>query len=160
MIVGFRGVRPRQRPQTGSGSSPPLHPTTQLSSCHGEKEKMPIHRLMSVINNLEKVAHIVLLGDDIERLDHEKIMTWDEFINKGSSIGDSVGLDLMSTINADDTSSLIYTSGTTGNPKGVELTNKNFKVEKKLHFKILSHCSTCTRRKITRKHTNIIKDCH
>ena len=32
---------------------------------NGEKEKMPIHRLMSVVNNLEKVNHIVLLGDDI-----------------------------------------------------------------------------------------------
>ena len=96
---------------------------------NGEKEKMPIHRLMSVINNLEKVAHIVLLGDDIEHLDHQKIMTWDEFIDKGNSIEDSTVLDLMNTINADDTSSLIYTSGTTGNPKGVELTNKNFKIE-------------------------------
>ena len=96
---------------------------------NGEKEKMPIHRLMSVVNSLEKVAHIVLLGDDIERLDHEKIMTWDEFINKGNSVDDSTVLDLMNTLNADDTSSLIYTSGTTGNPKGVELTNNNFKVE-------------------------------
>ena len=96
---------------------------------NGEKEKMPIHRLMSVVNNLEKVEHIVLLGDDIEHLDHQKIMTWDEFIDKGNSIEDSTVLDLMNTINADDTSSLIYTSGTTGNPKGVELTNKNFKVE-------------------------------
>ncbi len=96
---------------------------------NGEKEKMPIHRLISVVNSLEKVAHIVLLGDDIEHLDHEKIMTWDEFINKGNSVDDSTVLDLMNTLNADDTSSLIYTSGTTGNPKGVELTNNNFKVE-------------------------------
>ena len=96
---------------------------------NGEKEKMPIHRLMSVINNLEKVDHIVLLGDDIESLDHEKIMTWDAFINKGKSIDDKSVVELMERNNPDDTSSLIYTSGTTGNPKGVELTNKNFKVE-------------------------------
>ena len=96
---------------------------------NGEKEKMPIHRLMTVVDNLEKVDLIVLLGGDIDHVDHEKVITWDEFINKGNSIDDSAVLDLMSTINADDTSSLIYTSGTTGNPKGVELTNKNFKVE-------------------------------
>tara|TARA_Y100001970_G_scaffold57244_1_gene72538 strand:+ start:2133 stop:3911 length:1779 start_codon:yes stop_codon:yes gene_type:complete len=96
---------------------------------NGEKEKMPIHRLMSVINNLEKVNHIVMLGNDIDRVDHEKIISWDEFIEKGKREDDSIVLDLMSTINANDTSSLIYTSGTTGNPKGVELTNKNFKVE-------------------------------
>ena len=35
----------------------------------------------------------------------------------------------MKTTEASDTSTLIYTSGTTGNPKGVELTNKNFEVE-------------------------------
>ena len=96
---------------------------------NGEKEKMPIHRLMSVIDNLEKIAHVVLLGDDVEIIDHEKIMTWDEFIDKGKSIDESTVLGLMKKINADDTSSLIYTSGTTGNPKGVELTNQNFKVE-------------------------------
>ena len=96
---------------------------------NGEKEKMPIHRLMTVMDNLEKVDHIVLLGDDVQRVDHEKIITWDEFINKGKTVDDSTVSDLTNTINADDTSSLIYTSGTTGNPKGVELTNKNFKIE-------------------------------
>jgi len=96
---------------------------------NGEKEKMPIHRLMTVMDNLEKVDHIVLLGDDIDHVDDEKVMTWDKFINKGNSIDDSTVLNLMNTISPDDTSSLIYTSGTTGNPKGVELTNKNFKVE-------------------------------
>ena len=96
---------------------------------NGEKEKMPIHRLMTVINNLEKVDNIVLLGDDIAQVDHDKIITWDKFINKGNSIDDETVLSLLDKISADDTSSLIYTSGTTGNPKGVELTNKNFKVE-------------------------------
>ena len=94
-----------------------------------EKDKMPIHRLMSVIDNLEKVDYIVLLGDDIERLDHDKIITWDNFMKKGNSIDDGTVLNLMNSISAEDTSSLIYTSGTTGNPKGVELTNQNFKVE-------------------------------
>ena len=94
-----------------------------------EKEKMPIHRLMSVIDNLDQIETIVLMGDDIERLDHDKIITWDEFINKGKSINENSILDLMKTIDPNDTSSLIYTSGTTGNPKGVELTNKNFEVE-------------------------------
>ena len=96
---------------------------------NGEKEKMPIHRLMTVINNLEKVDNIVLLGDDIAQVDHDKIITWDKFINKGNSIDDETVLSLLDKISADDTSSLIYTSGTTGNPKGVELTNQNFKVE-------------------------------
>jgi long-chain acyl-CoA synthetase len=94
-----------------------------------EKEKMPIHRLISVIDNLDQIETIVLMGEDIERLDHDKIITWDEFINKGKSINENSILDLMKTIEANDTSTLIYTSGTTGKPKGVELTNKNFEVE-------------------------------
>jgi len=96
---------------------------------NGEKEKMPIHRLISVIDDLEQVAHIVLMGDDIEHINHEKIVTWNNFIDKGESIDDNNIFELMNTIKPDDTSSLIYTSGTTGNPKGVELTNRNFEVE-------------------------------
>ena len=38
-------------------------------------------------------------------------------------------IDRMNTIEGNNASSLIYTSGTTGNPKGVELTHNNFKVE-------------------------------
>ena len=94
-----------------------------------EKEKMPIHRLMSVINNLNKVNIIVLMGDDIDNVEHDKVITWDEFLSKGKDIKEQSILDLLSKISANNTTSLIYTSGTTGNPKGVELTHKNFEVE-------------------------------
>ena len=94
-----------------------------------EKEKMPIHRLMSVINNLNKVNIIVLMGDDIDNVEHDKVITWDEFISKGKDIKEQSILDLLSKVSANNTTSLIYTSGTTGNPKGVELTHKNFEVE-------------------------------
>ncbi len=90
---------------------------------------MPIHRLISVIENLDQVVQIVLMGDDIERINHDKIVSWNEFIDQGASIDENTIFDLMKTIKPVDTSSLIYTSGTTGNPKGVELTNRNFEVE-------------------------------
>ncbi|HJL75324.1 MAG TPA: AMP-dependent synthetase/ligase [Candidatus Marinimicrobia bacterium] len=96
---------------------------------NGDKEKMPIHRLISVIENLDQVVQIVLMGDDIERINHDKIVSWNEFIDQGASIDENTIFDLMKTIKPVDTSSLIYTSGTTGNPKGVELTNRNFEVE-------------------------------
>ena len=47
-------------------------------------------------------------------------------ILKGSDVSDSQVLDICKEIDLNDTSSLIYTSGTTGNPKGVELTYKNW----------------------------------
>ena len=51
-----------------------------------EKEKMPIHRLMSVIDNLNQVNMIVLMGDDIDTVEHDKVITWDQFINKGKDV--------------------------------------------------------------------------
>ena len=91
-----------------------------------EKEKMPIHRLMSVIDKLDAVKTVVLMGPDVDRVEHKKIISWSEFIGKGESIDENEVLELMKTIRDENTSSLIYTSGTTGNPKGVELTHKNF----------------------------------
>ncbi len=96
---------------------------------NNEKEKMPIHRLLSVVDNLDEVETIVLMGADVDIVKNEKIISWDEFISRGQSIEEKEVLDRMGTIQDNDTSSLIYTSGTTGNPKGVELTHKNFKVE-------------------------------
>ena len=90
-----------------------------------ETEKMPNHRLMHVIDKLDNVELVVIM-DGVEKLDHEKIITWDEFIAKGSTVDEAEINARNDSIQPDDTSSLIYTSGTTGNPKGVELTHKNW----------------------------------
>jgi len=92
---------------------------------NGEIEKMPNHRLMHVIDKLDNVELVVIM-DGVEKLDHEKIITWDEFIAKGSTVDEAEINARNDSIQPDDTSSLIYTSGTTGNPKGVELTHKNW----------------------------------
>ena len=92
---------------------------------NGETEKMPNHRLMHVIDKLDNVELVVIM-DGVEKLDHEKIITWSEFIAKGSTVDESEINARNDSIQPDDTSSLIYTSGTTGNPKGVELTHKNW----------------------------------
>ena len=95
---------------------------------NGEKDKMPVHRLNHILDKLSAVETIVLL-DGIEKIDGDKIITWEEFIDKGKSIELDNVMSRMETINDDDTASIIYTSGTTGNPKGVELTYKNFEFE-------------------------------
>ena len=92
---------------------------------NGETEKMPNHRLMHVIDKLDNVELVVIM-DGVEKLDHEKIITWSEFIAKGSTVDESEINARNDSIQPDDTSSLIYTSGTTGNPKGVELSHKNW----------------------------------
>ncbi|OUW79864.1 MAG: hypothetical protein CBD77_01630 [bacterium TMED217] len=96
---------------------------------NNEKEKMPIHRLLSVVSNLDEVKTIVVMGSDIESVKNDKIISWNEFIAMGESVDENEIIKRMENIQQEDTCSLIYTSGTTGNPKGVELTHNNFKIE-------------------------------
>ena len=93
-----------------------------------EIDKMPNHRLLNIIDRLTEVE-IVVMMEGVDTLGHEKVISWDEFIKKGESVNESDVLARMDTVTPDDTSCLIYTSGTTGNPKGVELTHKNWTFE-------------------------------
>ena len=94
----------------------------------GDKEKMLNHRLMKVLENLPGVEHVIMMRK-IEKLNHPKVMSWSDFIAKGSTTDDSEVMDRTNAISMEDTSALIYTSGTTGNPKGVELTHRNWEFE-------------------------------
>ena len=89
---------------------------------------MPNHRLLEVLDKLEKVE-LVITMDGVEILKHPKIISWSEFIEKGNSVDDETVQELCRQIQSEDTSSLIYTSGTTGNPKGVELSHGNWTFE-------------------------------
>jgi len=105
---------------------------------NGEAEKMPNHRLLNIIDRLTKVEVVVMM-EGIDTLNHDKAIIWDEFIAQGKSINESEVLTRIDEIDPDSTSCLIYTSGTTGNPKGVELTHKNWifeleSVEKTFQF--------------------------
>ena len=96
---------------------------------NGEEDKMPIMRLLSILDKIDSIENVVLMGDDIKVTDNDKIISWDNFIAKGEDIPNDDILNRMNSIEGNNTSSIIYTSGTTGNPKGVELTHNNFKVE-------------------------------
>ena len=95
---------------------------------NGETDKMPNHRLLRILDKLDKIEYVVLM-EGVEKLEHKKIITWEEFISKGSTINNSNVKERNESINLESTSSLIYTSGTTGNPKGVELTYDNWQFE-------------------------------
>ena len=95
---------------------------------NGETDKMPNHRLMKVLDRLEKVENVVMMNG-VDVLENPRAMTWDDFIGKGSSVDESQVMDRENSLTMEDTASLIYTSGTTGNPKGVELTHDNWSFE-------------------------------
>ena len=95
---------------------------------NGETDKMPNYRLLPILDKLDKIEYVVLM-EGVEKLEHNKIITWEEFISKGSTINDSNVKERNESIKLEATASLIYTSGTTGNPKGVELTYDNWQFE-------------------------------
>ena len=95
---------------------------------NGEKEKMPVHRFNSIIDNLTNVELVVLMPG-ADNIKNDKVISWDEFISQGKDVNNDKVLKRLNGIDENDTASLIYTSGTTGNPKGVELSYKNFNFE-------------------------------
>jgi long-chain acyl-CoA synthetase len=93
-----------------------------------DKKRMPNHRIHKILDNLEKVETVVLM-DGIEMISHEKVVSWDDFIAKGKGVSENNVKERLSQVDENNTACLIYTSGTTGNPKGVELTHKNWTFE-------------------------------
>jgi len=90
-----------------------------------ENDKMPNHRLLQVLDKLDNVELVVTMNG-VEKLNHQKIISWDKFIEKGKDINSDAVMDRCNKIDKKDICSLIYTSGTTGNPKGVELSFDNW----------------------------------
>ena len=97
-------------------------------SDNGEKDRMPINRILPILDSLDGVEKVVLM-EGIESDHHDKIITWDQFISYGETVEESTIHSRLKDLNSSDTSALIYTSGTTGNPKGVELTHGNWEFQ-------------------------------
>ena len=71
-----------------------------------EIEKMPNHRLLAVLDELEQVDLVVTM-DGVDLLKHEKIITWEDFIQKGEKVDISQIEKRTNSIEPDNTSSLI-----------------------------------------------------
>jgi long-chain acyl-CoA synthetase len=93
-----------------------------------------------VVENEETVARVLEIEDDldlefivsIDRLDgyedRDDVMTLAEVHDRGESVFElETYEEWLDAPNLDDLASLIYTSGTTGQPKGVQLTHRNFR---------------------------------
>jgi long-subunit acyl-CoA synthetase (AMP-forming) len=94
----------------------------------GNKEKMCAYRLHEIMDKLNKVETVVVM-DGVDMPEHDKCISWSDFIEKGTNIEYSEIEKRVENITPEDTFSLIYTSGTTGNPKGVELSHDNIDFE-------------------------------
>ena len=81
-------------------------------------------KILAELDRLPKVRRVVLMKG-AEPIDHELVMTWEEFLAKGQATPESELTQRVEAIEPDDLASLIYTSGTTGPPKGVMLTHHN-----------------------------------
>lgn len=81
-------------------------------------------KLLAELERLPKLRHVVLMKG-AKPVEHELVLTWDEFMAKGDAVPNKVVEDRVAAIEPDQLASLIYTSGTTGPPKGVMLSHRN-----------------------------------
>ena len=76
------------------------------------------------LDNLPKLRKVIMMKG-APKIDHELVMSWDDFMKVGESVDDAEVDARMAALKEDDLATLIYTSGTTGPPKGVMLSHKN-----------------------------------
>lgn len=72
---------------------------------------------------LRHLERIVMMKG-AKRIDHDMVMSWDEFLATGADPGDELRARL-NGLAPDQLATLIYTSGTTGPPKAVMLSHEN-----------------------------------
>ncbi|MEO7108875.1 MAG: long-chain fatty acid--CoA ligase, partial [Polyangiaceae bacterium] len=74
------------------------------------------------LDHLPLLSKVVLMRD-VTGVTHEKVMTWEAFLEKANEVSEERFLARLNSLEPKGLAVLIYTSGTTGPPKGVMLSH-------------------------------------
>ncbi|HLT36734.1 MAG TPA: long-chain fatty acid--CoA ligase, partial [Enhygromyxa sp.] len=85
----------------------------------GQWEKLRLE-----LDRLPKLRYVVLMKG-APAVDHDMVLTWEQFMARADQIPESVVAERVAAIEPEQLATLIYTSGTTGPPKGVMLSHHN-----------------------------------
>ena len=76
------------------------------------------------LDKLPLLEHVVLM-DGAPRVVHPRVLSWEEFLERGDSVADERLQERLDALQPGGLATFIYTSGTTGPPKGVMLSHEN-----------------------------------
>jgi long-chain acyl-CoA synthetase len=82
-----------------------------------------LDKISEVRHNLPNLKHIVIIDGEPSGI--KGVMTWQEFMSKGTNATDDEFLARTVEIRPGDAASFVYTSGTTGIPKGAMIMHEN-----------------------------------
>jgi long-chain acyl-CoA synthetase len=115
-------------------------PAGIYTTCSSEEVQYIVHHAESKLVLLENAAqwekvekqldrlplleHVVMMSG-VPRVDHPRVMSWEEFLAKGDDTPDERLDERLAALEPGGLATLIYTSGTTGPPKGVMLSHRN-----------------------------------
>ncbi len=75
------------------------------------------------LDHLPLLSKVVLMRD-VKGIDHEKVLSWDAFLEKANEVSEERLMERVHALEPRGLAVLIYTSGTTGPPKGVMLSHE------------------------------------